>query len=77
MIRIDDQVSMHARVGKPSNLLSMIFFEPVKPAPGRTNGEGCIQIDQNVWLANYLPHGLHIRMFLRDMTAAVTILFKP
>jgi hypothetical protein len=36
-----------------------------------------MEIDQNIRFGDDLPHGLHIRMFLRDMPAREAVLLEP
>ncbi len=77
MIRIDYQICMLARMGEATVLFFMILFLPVQFAARSADREGCVQKDQDIGLGDPLPHGLHIGMFLRDVTAGITILFKP
>ena len=77
MIRIDDDLCMLTRMSKPAVLLVMIVFLPAQLSACRAHRERCIQKDQDVWVCDFLPHALHIGMFLRDVSAGVAMLFKP
>src|SRR5215212_7084817 len=68
---------MFTGVGQAMDLLIMIFFLPIQVAARGADREGCVEVDQNVGFGDFLPHRLYVRMFLRDMTAEISIIFKP
>jgi len=63
-------------IREPADLFIMVLLLPVQLTARGADGEGCIQIDQKIRSSNFLPHSLHIGVFLRDMTAAISIFFK-
>lgn len=58
-------------------LLLMILLLPCQFAARGADGKGRIQKDQDIRVGNPLPHGLHVRVFLRDVTTRIAMLFKP
>ena len=68
---------MFPRVRESIALLIVIFLLPIQLVARGTDREGGVEIDQNIGLGDFLPHGLHVRMLLRDMTADIAMFFKP
>src|SRR5687768_8182947 len=77
MIRIDYEICMLARMGQATVLFLVILFLPIKFAARSADREGCVQKDQDIGLGDPLPHSLYVGMFLRDITAGITVLLKP
>ena len=76
MVRIDDDPGMLTRMGKPAILFVMIVFLPAQFTPRSAYRERCIQKNQDVGVGHFLPHTLHIGMFLGDVAAGIAMLFK-
>ena len=76
MIRIDDDMCMLARMSKPAILFVMIVFLPAQFTARSAHRERCVQKDQDVGVGDFLPHALHIGMFLRNVSAGVAMSFK-
>ena len=76
MIGIDHKLCMSARVLQPAVLFLMVHFLPRQVSARSAHGERCIQKDQQVWVRDFLPHALYIRMFLRDVPAGIAIDFE-
>lgn len=73
---IYDEIGMFAGVGKAALLLFMVGGNPVEFAAGGGVFKGTIKEDEDIRLADYLPHVFDIGMFLRDVTAAIAAFFQ-
>lgn len=74
---VDDDVGMFPRMGQAAHLFFVVGWYPTQPSSCRGVFERAIQKDQNIGLADHLPHAFRIRMFLRNVTAAVAVPFQP
>ena len=68
---------MFSRVCESAQLLVIIFFSPVELVAPGADGEGCMEIDEDIGPGDELPHALHIGMFLCDVTADIPMFFQP
>src|SRR5512134_1687068 len=76
VISLDDYMCVLMGMREPAELFFVIFQPPVEFAARRTYRKRCMKKNQYIWLGNDLPHGWHIGMFLRNVTACVTVFFE-
>lgn len=68
---------MVTRVGETPQLFGVIFFEPIEFSARRAGFKRGVEVDQNIWLGDDLPHGLRVGMFLRNVSAGKAVFLKP
>ena len=67
---------MFACMREPAELFGMVSFLPVEIAARGADQERCMKINEQLRFGDDLPHGLHVRMFLRDVATTIAMFFK-
>ena len=76
-ICVYDEVGVFMSVCQPAELFFVVGWLPFQVTAGGGIFEGAFKKDEDIWVGDDLPHLLDVGMFLRDVTAAIAVLFQP
>ena len=76
-ISINDQVRMFMSMRQPSILIIELTACPIKSTSFLADLIGYIQVNQNVWVSDSLPHVWSIGVLLGNMACNEPMSFKP